>query len=137
MAQPTVPDSPGPADTQEYSVAGDDTQQQDAFPAEPASKRLRLDTPTASTEVVPKQFSAKWIATRKGILPFVKNLDTGLVHCGFTKMKVIYFKSDMGLDDYTSVVCLSGCIDCPRDGITDCECVCHLLQRDYDSRPAH
>jgi hypothetical protein len=138
MAEPTVLDSHG--DSQDIAACPGGSQNgpedQEGLP-EPASKRTKkMMNPAFLGEVLPKQFMAKWISTEKGILPFVKNLDTDVVHCGFTRMKVLHFKSDSGTDDYRSVVCMSGCaVECQKEGTEECDCVCHLLQKDYDSRP--
>ena len=107
--------------------------------AEPDAKRLKSSCPSNSIETIPQVFMAKWVATPRGILPFVKNMETGLVHCGFTKMNVLHFKDTSGCGDVWSVICLSGCNtvgECPRDGNSnqECACFCHILQKDYDSR---
>jgi hypothetical protein len=87
---------------------------------EPAVKRRRDYKDDAQcNEKIPREFMAEWVATPKGILPFVKNMETGVVHCGFVKMKVLHFKSASGCDDYKSVVCLDGCdtVDCKKKAI--------------------
>ena len=84
---------------------------------EPAVKRRRDYKDDAQcNEKIPREFMAKWVATPKGILPFVKNMEAGVVHCGFVKMKVLHFKSASGCGDYKSVVCLDGCgtVDCKK-----------------------
>ena len=84
---------------------------------EPAVKRRRDYKDDAQcNEKIPREFMAEWVATPKGILPFVKNMETGVVQCGFVKMKVLHFKSASGCDDYKSVVCLDGCdtVDCKK-----------------------
>ena len=131
MAQPTVLDTPR------------DTQEDGSVAVEQPAKRLKrtchLADPLLAPEVIPKEFMAKWIATPKGILPFVKNMETDLVHCGYTRMKVLHFKSELGAHDYRSVVCMSGCSTnaCQTVASPDCDCVCHILQKDYDSRATH
>ena len=137
MAQPTVLDSPadGTHDDAAGAVGLEDGLQHDSV--EPAAKRLKTTSPTYLGEPIPKQFMAKFIATGRGIVPYVKNMETGVIHCGFDRMKVNHFKSDSGIDDYKSVICLSGCFgDCKQEGQSPCDCSCHHLQKDYDARSA-
>ena len=131
MAQPTVLDQ---------TIDDDDGQEQEVLEvtASPAAKKQRTEPgashlpPVNHDEVIPQKFMTKWIATDYGILPFVKNCDTGLIHCGFTKMQVFDYSSPMFGDD-KSVLCMSGCeVTC--QGPSQCACFCHLLQKDYDAR---
>ena len=105
--------------------------------ASPCHKKQKAESgqlllPVSKDEVTPKHFMAKWVATDHGILPFVKNCETGLIHCGFTKMQVFDYSSPLTGDDKT-VLCMSGCeIEC--QGPSNCSCFCHFLQKDYDAR---
>ena len=105
--------------------------------ASPCHKKQKAESgqlllPVSKDEVIPKHFMAKWVATDHGILPFVKNCETGLIHCGFTKMQVFDYSSPLTGDDKT-VLCMSGCeIEC--QGPSNCACFCHFLQKDYDAR---
>ena len=76
----------------------------------------------------------KWIATPCGEIPYVKNMDSGLVHCGFAKMKILY--DNTTFPPGRGILCLSGCESKRHDTSAkmQCDCFCHILQKDYDSR---
>lgn len=110
---------------------------------EPKAKRIKckratspdcMDSPDYSKEEVPTVFKTKFVATPKGILPFVQNVASGVVHCGYTRMMML------DLPNERAIICMSGCESCtsqcqgrPHIGGV-CECPCHILQSHYDSR---
>lgn len=74
----------------------------------------------------------KWIPspTGSGIIPFVKDWDTQLVHSGRCKMEL------SKIDGSTVVECMSGCgfrLTCGGEG-AGCTCLCHLLRSYYEQR---
>ena len=99
---------------------------------EPVQKKARLETISSSTEpaATPSAFRVKWVQTAHGLVPFVRNEDTQIVHCGLVQMKVF---SDWG--GPPTVLCKKGCHwDCPGHTKNHCGCHCHLLQWHYQSR---
>ena len=90
---------------------------------EPAPKRLRL-------EIGPRDCSQdriRWIPGEHGLIPFVRNGETKVVHSGTYQMEV--FK----LGSATVVQCLSGCPS-EHNCASSCQCLCHLLKSYYIER---
>ena len=84
-----------------------------------------------SQKRVPNKPYVKWAITTKGDLPFVLNQETNMIQCGFVKMTM---KTDPHTDR-RHITCLSGCgPQCQEHTHKKCECYCHYLQKDYDSR---
>lgn len=107
----------------------------------PRAKRCkRSGSPSYKDEVIPEaQCMTKWVKTPTGILPFVKNMETDLIHCGYIRMRMLNFPKASGVDE-RAIICMSGCesweSQCqgrPNRGAC-CECPCHILQEHYDAR---
>ena len=90
---------------------------------EPPAKRLRL-------EIGPRDCSQdriRWIPGEHGLIPFVRNGETKVVHSGTYQMEV--FK----VGSATVVQCLSGCPS-EHNCASSCQCLCHLLKSYYIER---
>ena len=124
---------------------------------EPKAKRHKAaespkspTSPDYSNEEIPTKFSTKWLTTAKGLLAFVKNEDSGTIHCGWTRMRMLAlpatstgtFGEKITTWDERAIICMSGCesADSKCQGRPNlggmCECHCHILQEHYDSRIA-
>lgn len=148
MAQPTILDQSQPYSDQEdhaepyakrQRVCPDDNSDDKRVPAninvENASGRVP-ERENLEKEVPPMEFMAMWVKSKQhGIVPFVKSMDSGLIHCGLSRMKMVTYKSqpDSGRD-HTLILCLSGCEDGYCGGPDVCKRGCHILQADYDLR---
>lgn len=74
----------------------------------------------------------RWVPTSTGLVPFVKNADTQIVHTGRCQMKVVPCGA------VSIVQCLSGCeseLGCGGEG-AGCTCLCHLLKAYYHEKHA-
>ena len=73
----------------------------------------------------------RWVATPTGLVPFVKNGETQIIHSGKCQMRV-----DVVTEKVKLVVCLSGCGSGPEYecGMAHCSCLCHLLRAFYAER---
>ena len=100
--------------------------------AEPLVKRPRIHITenVVSNEEIPVNFRVKWVKTTDcGLIPFVRNESTGIVHCGKTRMKVF------STDGIATVMCMKGCHwQCSGHKHDHCGCHCHVLQWHYNSR---
>lgn len=122
MALATQLDSLPPGD----SVGQDNGWEEQSLPIEslgPPSKKVRLDiTKDCSRDGI------KWVRNFEGdgMIPFVKDADTGIVHAGSSEMEVEKVGS------VSLVHCRSKpqCLDCD----SQCKCFCHLLQAYYAER---
>lgn len=126
MSQPTQLDTP-------CSESGlpDEEWQEKSLPIavlEPSPKKPRL-------EIGPRDCSRdriKWIPcpTGSGLVPFVRNADTQVVHSGRCQMEVVKAGAVA-----THVQCLSGCA--PEGCGAQCTCLCHLPREYYHERLLH
>lgn len=70
----------------------------------------------------------KWVNSPGGLVPFVLNAETDVIHSGRSQMKVERVGAATAL-----VQCLSGCdADCSEG--SGCTCLCHLLRAYYVER---
>lgn len=135
MAQPTMLDSP---DTGTNEIDKADAEL--PLGGEPVDVAATANPPPAkklkTLEVGPRDVSKdgiRWIPASTGLVPFVRNGETGVVHSGRFQMKVVPVGS------VSLVQCLSGCTDqCGQllcTGESDgCQCLCHLLRAYYTER---
>lgn len=150
MAQPTILESPSHHEQEsldffhpyfaeeghlDYNPEPDPSES-----AEPDAKRHkgagsdeRFPSSSAEKEELPKEFMTKWVMSKKGILPFTKNVDTNVIHCGYCKMKMVQYVHPSTNKDHRIILCLSGCEGyCKGPELRNC--FCHILQADYDRR---
>lgn len=74
----------------------------------------------------------KWVHTESGLVPFVLNNQTQVVHSGRSEMTVTRSRGHAG--EIVQVTCIKGCAtNCGEPGV-QCQCLCHLLQEHYLSR---
>ena len=102
------------------------------LPEEPVQKKAKVDINQNSffaNAEIPTEFRVKWIKLSTGLVPFVMNGTTGIVHCGKSQMKVFT------TDGIATVLCLRGCHwNCPGHQKGHCGCHCHILQWHYNTR---
>lgn len=92
---------------------------------EVATKKPRLETGPRSCF----GDKIKWVNAPTGLVPFVLNAETQVVHCGRDQMEIERIGS------CTLIKCLSGCHPECSEG-SGCQCLCHLLRAYYMGRQA-
>ena len=99
---------------------------------EPLQKRQKIDAPVqppVGNQEIPKEFRVKWVKTSVGLVPFVRDEATSIVHCGKCQMQVFT------VDGIATVICLRGCHwECKGHNKNHCGCHCHILQWHYNTR---
>lgn len=120
----------------DYNNSGPDPDPSEC--AEPDAKRHKgtgsgEGVPNVEKEEPPKESMTKWVMSKRGILPFTKNVETNVIHCGYSRMKMVQYVHPSTNKDHRLILCLSGCEGyCKGPG--QCNCFCHILQADYDRR---
>lgn len=137
MAQPTILDESQPIfDQEEHSSEPDAKRQKgpDDERVPETSESSSVEKTTLDIEELPTGIQAKWVRSKKGmIIPFVRNPKTDVIHCGYSRMKMVAYKSPGTNRDHRLILCLTGCED-GCEGPDACKCFCHILQADYDLR---
>lgn len=93
--------------------------------ANPSQKRMKLEIGHRDCT----KDAIRWIPCEEGLVPFVKNGGTEIVHSGRCQMRVLQNEACQAVKH---VQCLSGCPPECSGHLSGCQCLCHLL-RAYDN----